>query len=81
MNTMDTHRVDINAMYDIARRSGCKTKIEIAKKMSMNRNTVGKILEGKELPSSTFMYKFVDAFSVESSVAGLIFFNQSLRNT
>lgn len=78
---MQEYKVNINELYNIARRAGCKNKTEIAIKMHMNRNTVGKVLEGKELPSSTFMYKFIAAFDVSEKDAGPLFFNKHLRNT
>lgn len=69
---------DIDLMVDIARRNGCKTIKAMAEKLDMNRNLVGKIVNGKELPSSTFMYRFVEKFNVQPKKAGLIFFKNNL---
>lgn len=76
---MSKYNVDVNELWNIARRAGCENKTEIANKMCMNRNTVAKVFEGKELPSSTFMYRFAETFNIDGKTAGRIFFNTNLR--
>lgn len=76
----DEYIVDIDALENITRQQGYKNVIEIAKKMKMNRNTVGDVMAGREKPSSTFMYRFVAAFNVSGEVAGQIFFGGNLRS-
>lgn len=73
--------VDVIAMNDVARHSGDETNIAISKRLNINRNTVSNVMKGKEKPSSTFMFAFVAAYSLEPEVAGKIFFNYNLPNT
>lgn len=70
--------VDVVALNDIARHAGDKTNIAVSKRLNMNRNTVSKVMNGKERPSSTFMFAFVSAYSLDSEAAGKIFFKHNL---
>lgn len=71
--------VDVIAMNDIARHAGDKTNIAVSKRLNINRNTVANVMNGKERPSSAFMFAFVSAYSLEPEVAGKIFFNNDLH--
>lgn len=68
-------KVDIVALNDIARHAGDKTNTAVAERINMNRNTVSKVMNGIEKPSSAFMFAFVAAYNVEASVAGTVFFS------
>ncbi len=70
--------VDVVALNDIARHAGDETNIAISKKLNINRNTVSKVMKGRERPSATFMYAFVSAYSLDWEVAGKIFFKHNL---
>ncbi len=76
---MKKYNVDINELWNIARCSGCETKTDIAAKMHMNRNTIAKVLNGEELPSSSFMYRFAEVFNIDAKTAGKIFFKHNLH--
>lgn len=54
---------------------------EVSKKSGINRNTLGKVLSGQELPSSMVMYGLVEALNLSPTRAGIIFFKPNLRNT
>lgn len=62
MNNVVKFAADVNAMWDIARRNGCKTNIDISERMNANRNTVGDVMSERQQPSADFMYKFAMAF-------------------
>ena len=70
--------VDVIAMNDVARHAGDKTNIAVSKRLNMNRNTVSNVMNGKEKPSSAFMFAFVSAYSLEPETAGKIFFKYNL---
>lgn len=70
--------VDLIALNDVVRHAGDDTFIKVATKLDSDRNTVSSVLKGKIKPSSTFMYKFVEAYGVEPELAGKIFFYQQL---
>lgn len=59
---------------------GIKTRTELAQKCKIDRNTLGKIVNGKEQPSSAVMYKLAEGLDMTSTQAGLIFFSTDLLN-
>ena len=73
--------VDTNELWNIARQNGCKTIIEIANRLEINRNTVSEVMNGNTKPSSLFMERFVERFSVAPARAGTIFFKHNLHTT
>ncbi len=73
--------VDVIAMNDVARHAGDKTNIAVSKRLNMNRNTVANVMNGRERPSSAFMFAFVSAYSLEPEAAGKIFFKHNLPVT
>lgn len=70
--------VDVVAMNDVARHAGDKTNTAVSKRLNINRNTVSNVMNGRERPSSTFMFAFVSAYSLEPEAAGKIFFKYNL---
>lgn len=72
--------IDTNELWNIARQNGCKTIGDITDRLSINRNTVSDVMNGRAKPSSLFMERFVCAFNVPPEKAGIIFFNPNLRN-
>lgn len=52
---------------------------ELAKKSKVSRNTVGRIVNGKEQPSANVMYKLAEALKLTPERAGEIFFAVNLR--
>lgn len=71
--------IDLDAMEEITRKAGCKKYGQVADKMQTNRNTVANVMQGKEKPTSIFMYRFVQAFDVAPEKAGSIFFKRNLH--
>lgn len=67
------------------RKAMAEKKIKTVKKLSdiseVNRNTLGKVVNGEEQPSAAVMYKLVDALDLVPERAGIIFFSRNLRNT
>lgn len=60
--------------------NGIKTVTELSVVSGVNRNTLGKILNGDTQPSSAVMYKLVDCLKISPEEAGSIFFSNNLRN-
>lgn len=60
---------------------GVDTISILSEKTQINRNTLGRVLKGKEQPSSNTMYKLVSALELDPETAGRIFFKTYLRNT
>jgi len=61
--------------------AGFDTNSKLATASDVNRNTIGKILSGKEQPSAPVMYKLTETLNLSSERAGRIFFNHNLRKT
>lgn len=72
--------VDLVTLNDIVRHAGDDTIIKVADKLNLDRNTVASVLKGTNKPSSTFMYRFVEVYSVSPDAAGNLFFAHNLRN-
>ncbi len=60
---------------------GIDTISMLSAKTQVNRNTLGRILKGKEQPSSTVIYKIASVLSLNADGVGRIFFDNNLRNT
>lgn len=71
---------DTVALQKLVIERGIKTQTELAQKCKIDRNTLGKIINGKEQPSSTVMYKLAEGLDMTPTQAGFIFFSASLRN-
>lgn len=74
-----TYKTDVVTLQKIALEQGLKTKSAIAERCNIDRNTLGKILNGKEQPSSSVMYKLVEGLHIAPAKAGSIFFKRNLR--
>lgn len=70
---------DVNAIKKAMIDKGFKTICSLAKASGVNRSTLGKILEGKEQPSSDVMFKLADTLDFSPHEAGAIFFAEDLR--
>lgn len=74
------YQTDIIALKKLALDCGIKTCTELSQKSGINRNTMGKVWNGDEQPSSTTMYKLAACLCMTPTQAGLIFFNTNLRD-
>jgi len=74
-----TYVTDNNALRKIMIDKGIKTVTKLAEMSGVNRNTLGKVLNGEIQPSADFMYKLVACLEISPEVAGNIFFNNDLR--
>lgn len=61
--------------------NGIKTITELSEVSGINRNTLGRVLNGETQPSAPVMYKLVDCLKISPEDAGSIFFSRDLRNT
>ena len=59
---------------------GIKTILELSKKSGINRNTLGKILDGSIQPSYDAMDRLVYTLEIQPEKAGRIFFMVDLRS-
>lgn len=74
------YSTDTIALRKKALECGINTCAELARRSGVNRNTIGKVLNGEEQPSANVMYKLIDCLKLSPAQAGVIFFNASLRN-
>lgn len=74
-------QTDTIALKKLALDCGIETCTELARRSGVNRNTLGKIWNGKEQPTSDVMYKLAACLNMSSTQAGLIFFKDNLRIT
>jgi len=75
------YQTDIIALKKLALDCGINTCTELSLRSGINRNTMGKVWNGEEQPSSNTMYKLAACLHMTPSQAGLIFFSQNLRTT
>lgn len=59
---------------------GIGTIKELSEKSGVNRNTIGKVLDGEIQPSADVMYRLAKALKMSPNKAGITFFAQDLRN-
>lgn len=59
---------------------GFDTNIRLSEATGINRTTLGHILSGKQLPSSSAMYKLAEVLLMSGTEAGDIFFANNLRS-
>lgn len=76
-----TRTTNKNAIKKAMIDNGIKSVTELSTVSGVNRNTLGKILNGDAQPSSAVMYKLVDCLKISPEEAGSIFFGLNLRNT
>ena len=75
------YTVDIVSLKKIMVEYGLDKISELAKATGISRNTLGKVIKGKALPSIKVMFALSDALHLTPSKAGNIFFHTNLRNT
>lgn len=80
MYKTNAYITDTIALRKIIIDRGIKTQVELSKCSGVDRNTLGKIINGKEQPSSTVMYKLAECLNMDSLQAGTIFLSENLRN-
>lgn len=77
----DAHRfVDVVALRKLMIDKGFLTVTSLSDATGINRTTLGKILNGEQLPSSESMYRLAKALNIASEEAGNIFFAENLRS-
>jgi predicted transcriptional regulator len=76
---MRNYKADTVAIRKIMADKGITTVVELSKISGVNRNTLGKVLDGTIQPSSDVMDKLVKGLDIEPQDAGLIFFKLDLR--
>ena len=81
MKTYAQRLTDTVAIKKIMAERGFKTISSLADKSGINRNTLGKVIDGKAQPSSDTMFRLVDTLGISAAKAGEIFFAVNLRNT
>ncbi len=72
---------DITELKKCMIENGIDTITELSTLSRISRNTLGKLFNGKEQPSSIVMYKLVDVLNLSPERAGRIFFKTNLRKT
>lgn len=74
-----TYTTDKDAIRKIMIDKGIRTVSELSKLSGINRNTLGKVLNGEIQPSADVMYKLVSCLDISPEEAGNIFFSHNLR--
>lgn len=59
--------------------NGYNTICALSKDSKINRNTLGKVLDGSTQPSADIMYKLVTTLKMTPDRAGAVFFAKDLR--
>ena len=77
MNRLHTDTVALRHAFNLA---GLTTVKACAEFSGVNRNTLGRIFEGKEQPSAMVMDKIVSILQLSPEKAGNIFFAGNLPN-
>lgn len=80
MNNSSLFITDVVALQKIMLEQGIKTKKQLGEVCNIDRNVAGRIIEGKEQPSATTMYKLAYGLNMSPDVAGSIFFSPNLRS-
>ncbi len=78
---MRRYKTDVIELRKIMAEKNIKTIVELSEKSGINRNTLGKILDGSIQPSSEVMDRLVFTLDIEPANAGKIFFVPDLRTT
>lgn len=78
---MNIYKTDYKELKKHMIENDIKTIVELSKKTGVGRNTLAKVLEGKEQPSSDTMEKLVFVLKIPPQTAGNIFFGTHLRDT
>ena len=80
MKTYARRLTDTVAIKKIMAEKGFKTISSLADQSGINRNTLGKVIDGKAQPSSDTMFRLVDTLGIPAAEAGKIFFAANLRD-
>ncbi len=80
MKTYARRLTDTVAIKKIMAEKGFKTISSLADQSGINRNTLGKVIDGKAQPSSDTMFRLVDTLGIPAAEAGKIFFAVNLRD-
>ncbi len=78
---MRRYKTDVIELRKIMAEKNIRTIVELSEKSGINRNTLGKILDGSIQPSSEVMDRLVFTLDIEPANAGKIFFVPDLRIT
>lgn len=78
---MNIYKTNCTELKKYMIENNIKTIVELSKKTGIGRNTLSKVLEGKEQPSSDTMEKLVFVLKIPPRTAGDIFFSQTLIDT
>lgn len=70
--------IDVNALRKLMIDKSIDTISLLAKKANLNRNTLYKVLNGKQLPTANIMYRLIEVLDISSEEAGRIFFVRKL---
>lgn len=65
--------IDVNALRKLMIDKSIDTISLLAKKAGLNRNTLYKVLNGKQLPTANIMYRLIEVLDISSEEAGRIF--------
>lgn len=74
-----TFKTDIIAIRKLMVEKSFMTISSLADAAKINRNTLGKILDGSIQPSSDIMCKLIDTLQITPEQAGRIFFKRDLH--
>lgn len=77
---MIRRKTDIIALKKLMIENGFNTTISLSEQSGIDRNTLGKILNGEHQPSAEAMEKLIQALNIEPQKAGEIFFRKDLRS-
>lgn len=78
---MRKYETDVVELRKIMAEKGINTIVGLSELTGVNRNTLGKVLDGTVQPSSEVMDRLVSGLEIEPERAGYIFFKLYLRNT
>lgn len=73
-------KTDVIALRKLMAENGINTVISLSESSGIDRNTLGKTLNGERQPSAEAMEKLIQALGIEPKEAGEIFFKANLRN-
>lgn len=70
---MKQYMVDVKGLRSAMALANIKSKTELAEKSNVNRNTIGRLLDGKSLPTLSVLYRIAGALDLSPDEAGRIF--------
>lgn len=77
---MIRRKTNIIALKKIMIENGFNTIVSLSEQSGIDRNTLGKILNGEQQPSAEAMEKLIRTLNIEPKMAGEIFFMKDLLN-